>query len=110
MTTCPKCGLPLEQDLFRPEGTLVCPSGHVVTPELAELKLDVTDVPHDLEAFRAMLDRAQVRSMSITDMDRPDRTTVTIENLVVDEQTRIDVEFRFTVRDGVLVEVRARRG
>jgi len=60
------------------------------------------------QTFITMLTSARVPHMIVEDMNDPDQRTVTIENLMVDRDTRIDVVFQF--RRGALDRVWARRG
>jgi hypothetical protein len=62
----------------------------------------------ELEQLLSMLKTTGTRHMVVQDMDDVEQRTVTIENLFVDINTRIDVVFQF--RRDSLDRVWARRG
>ena len=110
---CPLCGEKVEQNMFAPEGHTVCPNGH--TQQYSETDIEVAlparaiRPPSELDTFKAMLARANVRMMSVGDMTDPSQTIVSVENLDVQGgNVRADVEFVF--EHGRLMVVRARKG
>ena len=107
------CKEVLSQDPYAPEGHRVCAAGHKHAPD-SRVNLGPLTMPArewkltELAELSAMLRRAKVGTMTVQDMDDPSRQTVTVENLDVEDDMRIDVEFIFS--HGRLMSVRARRG
>jgi hypothetical protein len=62
----------------------------------------------ELEQLLAMFKSTGTRHMVVQDMQDVDQKTVTVENLFVDVNTRIDVVFQF--RNNNLDRIWARRG
>ena len=89
---CPRCGSLLEDQPME-------------LPADSQVKQE-----SQLVQFLAMLRAAGIRYIGVGDLDKLETYKVSVENLVIEDDLRVDVEFEFSMPTGSLSSVRARRG